>query len=301
MTGKPRVLSYGMGVDSTALLIELESRGEAPDLVLTADPGAEKDETYAYQELMRQWMAERSIPYEVVGYEAKRFKNWPPYRDLTESLLTNGCLPSIAFERHSCSLKYKAAPQEAFLKQWEPAQKAWASGHKVIRFIGYDASPRDTQRYAHARTIHDPLFENRYPLREWGWTREICAARIERAGLPVPPKSSCVFCTAMKPQEVRALPARWLKTIVLIEARAEPRLKTVEGLWRKTTRSKPGKMTDFIRSEGLLEADVIDQIIASAPADLVRFQEKAAKTPQESRPEMTEWLQRFHAMETDHA
>jgi hypothetical protein len=36
----PRVLAYGMGVDSTALLIELHARGEAPDLVLTADTGS---------------------------------------------------------------------------------------------------------------------------------------------------------------------------------------------------------------------------------------------------------------------
>ena len=226
----PRVLCYGVGVDSTALLVELEARDEAPDLVLTADTGAEKTETYEFQRLMRAWMEERSIPYEVVRYEAKRFKNWPPYWDLTESLLTNGCLPSIAFGRHSCSLKYKAAPQETFLKAWQPAIEAWASGEKVIRYIGYDASPRDGQRYAHARTIDDPLFDNRYPLRDWGWDRERCKARIVEAGLPVPPKSSCVFCTAMKPDEVRSLSPEWLRTIVLIEARAAPRLKTVEGL-----------------------------------------------------------------------
>ena len=48
----PVVLAYGIDVDSTALLVELEARGEAPDLVLSADPGAEKPETYAYQEMM---------------------------------------------------------------------------------------------------------------------------------------------------------------------------------------------------------------------------------------------------------
>ena len=92
----PRVLCYGVGVDSTALLVELEARDEAPDLVLTADTGAEKTETYEFQRLMRAWMEERSIPYEVVSYETKRFKNWPPYRNLTESLLTNGCHDSSA-------------------------------------------------------------------------------------------------------------------------------------------------------------------------------------------------------------
>ncbi|MFB0614062.1 hypothetical protein [Aurantiacibacter poecillastricola] len=297
----PRVLCYGVGIDSTALLVELESRGEAPDLVLTADTGAEKTETYAFQEIMRRWMAERSIAYEVVRYEAKRFKNWPPYRDLTESLLTNGCLPSIAFGRHSCSLKYKAAPQEAFIKAWQPAIEAWAQGKKVIRYIGYDASPRDGQRYAHAKTIDDPLFDNRYPLREWGWDRTACANRIIEAGLPVPPKSSCVFCTAMKPDEVRSLSTEWLRTIVLIEARAAPRLKTVEGLWRKSTRTRPGRMTDFIRDEGLLDSAEIDRIIETAPPDLVAFQERAAQQPLETREPMSSWLDRFHGKETHHA
>lgn len=38
----PVVLAYGIGVDSTALLIEKHARGEAPDLVLTADTSVEK-------------------------------------------------------------------------------------------------------------------------------------------------------------------------------------------------------------------------------------------------------------------
>ena len=48
----PKVLAYGIGVDSTALLIELVARGEPPDLVLTADTGSEKPETYEYQAMM---------------------------------------------------------------------------------------------------------------------------------------------------------------------------------------------------------------------------------------------------------
>lgn len=75
----PVVLAYGIGVDSTALLVELDSRGEPPDLVLTADPGAEKPDTYEYQKLIAAWMAARRIPYEVVRYVPQRFKHWPPY------------------------------------------------------------------------------------------------------------------------------------------------------------------------------------------------------------------------------
>lgn len=292
----PTVLSYGVGVDSTAMLVELVSQGRKPDLVLTADPGAEKPETYAYLDLMREWMARHDIEFHLVRYITKRFKNYPAYNDLAGSLLTNGCLPSIAFGRSSCSLKYKAAPQEAFIKAWQPAIDAWARGEKVIRYIGYDASKRDGQRYAHAATIDDPLFDNSYPLREWRWDRDACEDRIRAEGLPIPLKSSCVFCTAMKPHEVRALPEYWLRMIVLIEARAAPRLRTVEGLWRRSTKSKPGRMTDFIRMERLLPKAEIDHIIASAPTSLVRFQEMAAHQPLDTRPTLETWLERFHAI-----
>ena len=105
----------------------------------------------------------------------------------------------------------------------------------------------------------------------------------------------------MKPDEVRSLSPEWLRTIVLIEARAAPRLKTVEGLWRRSTRTRPGRMTDFIRDEGLLPDDEITRIIESAPADLVAFQTRAASQPLEDRTPMASWLERFHAGETHHA
>lgn len=80
----PTVLAYGVGVDSTAILVELEARGSLPDLVLTADTGTEKPETYEYQAMIAAWMAQRGIPYEVVRYVPKRFKHWPPYFSLLE-------------------------------------------------------------------------------------------------------------------------------------------------------------------------------------------------------------------------
>jgi hypothetical protein len=38
----PLVVAYGLGVDSTALLVEFARRGLRPDLVLFADTGGEK-------------------------------------------------------------------------------------------------------------------------------------------------------------------------------------------------------------------------------------------------------------------
>lgn len=45
----------------------------------------------------------------------------------------------------------------------------------------------------------------RYPLREWGLDREKCIRIIADAGLPVPPKSACFMCPAMRQIEVMQL------------------------------------------------------------------------------------------------
>lgn len=296
----PVLAAWGAGVDSTAMLIELVERDEPVDQVLFADVGAEKVETLAFVPIFRAWLAERGVPSEVVRYQPKNFKNWPPYRTLTENLLTNGTLPGIAFGRGTCSQKWKAAPQHAWAQAWPLAQQAWAAGRKVVKLIGYDCSPADDRRYGAVQTLDDPHYTHRYPLREWGWTRSDCEARIAYAGLPVPPKSACFFCTAARPAEVRALPAEQLRQIVLIEARARPRLRTVDGLWRKPVKGRrgaeprPGSMTEFIRQEGLLDPEEVDAIAEFAPRSLLRWQAAVAET-EGVRPELRRWLTVFDA------
>ncbi len=165
----PVVLAYGIGVDSTAMLIELVARGETPDLVLTADTGSEKPATYAYLDIIRRWMEGHGIEFQICRYQPQRFKHWPPYATLIENVLTNATLPSISLGRHSCSLKWKIAPQDKFIAAWRPAIDAWDRGQKVVRLIGYDASPADTRRHGLSalwghrytvvgRTVPDLLF-----------------------------------------------------------------------------------------------------------------------------------------------
>lgn len=295
MPPPPVVLAYGIGVDSTALLVELVGRGQKPDLVLSADTGVEKPATYAYLDVIRPWMDGHGIRHELVSYTPKRFKHWPPYYGLLEMCLTNATLPSKSLGGSSCSLKYKKAPQDAFLANWQPAIDAWARGQRVTRLIGYDAGPRDTLRANHALSIEDPLYDCQSPLREWGWDRDDCVGRIIAEGLPVPPKSACWLCVANKPEEICDLPRWCLRLIVLVEARAAPRLHTVEGLWRRSTKARPGRMTDFIRTERLLPEREIDRIWRDAPLDLIRFQDVAALVPISERPTMQSWLERFNA------
>ena len=277
----PLIVAYGMGVDSTALLIGLEARGQRPDLILFADTGSERDETYAYEPVMQTWLKEVGFPpITRVQYQAKNFKNWPPYHSLGENCLTNATLPSLAFGFKSCSMKWKIAPQDKYVKAWLPAVRAWECGLQLRKMIGYDASPKDRRRYSHAQGLEDDDYAYEYPLIEWGWDREDCKRIIADAGLPVPPKSACTFCPSVKPHEVRDYKIKYLTEIIIMEARAEPRLRKIDGLWRtgcKGTRGatkRPGKITDFIREEGLLEADYIDELVENAPLEIVRNQER---------------------------
>lgn len=48
-------------------------------------------------------------------------------------------------------------------------------------------------------------YDVEYPLREWGLDRAACGRIITAAGLPLPPKSACFFCPAMKQIEIEQL------------------------------------------------------------------------------------------------
>lgn len=103
----------------------------------------------------------------------------------------------------------------------------------------------------------------------------------------------------MRPHEVDALSKDELRTIVLMEARAKPRLRTVEGLWRKPVIGRrgaiprPGTMTAYIRDRGLLPPSEVDRIVSDAPLALVAFQAAQADKPVEQRMSMARWLDMF--------
>ena len=90
----PLAVAYGLGVDSTAMLVEFAHRGIRPDLILFADTGGEKPETYAYLPVMQEYLAGVGFPAVVtVRYEPTR----SPYRTLEGQCLHTGTLPSLAY------------------------------------------------------------------------------------------------------------------------------------------------------------------------------------------------------------
>ena len=226
------IVSYGGGVNSTAMLIGMYHRGIPADLILFADPGAEQPYTYAYLPIMNNWLIAHGMPeIKSVFYTEKNGNRLT----LEQECLRSGTLPAIAYGYKKCSLKHKIQPQEKSCNHYPPCQEVWARGEKVFKYIGYDVG--ETQRKENARPHDeaDKKYTKVYALMDWGWTREDCIAAIQQEGLPLPGKSSCFFCPSMKKREIRTLYHRYrdlYDRAIAIEDGARPNLTTVQGLGR---------------------------------------------------------------------
>lgn len=272
------VVSYGMGLDSTATLVEMWKRGIRPDLIMFADTGGEKPETYDYLATINAWLRSIDFPaVTVVKYEPVR----ATYNTLEEKCLVNGVLVSLSFNQHQCALVFKRDVQVKYLKAW--AQANVTDGAKILNVIGYDDSKADRKRAVKSRRTQDgiaakiadrasdgkaPLSdqwqvancEMVYPLQDWGLERPDLPAIVESVGLPVPMKSACFFCPASKPSEVVELknnhPDLYLRAIE-IEANAQPKLREPRGLgmggwyWSDLEDvTNPDEAADFLKSKG---------------------------------------------------
>lgn len=126
---------WGAGWDSSAMLIEMERRGQRPDLITMADVGGEKRGTYAFMPVFAQWCRDHDFPepticeYKPMETTAARYR--AAVVDVAKSLgiqlseleisrlsrlygnmVANDTLPGIAFGPKSCSIKWKIEAQE---------------------------------------------------------------------------------------------------------------------------------------------------------------------------------------------
>ena len=121
-------LAYGLGVDSTAVLVGWKQRGIRPDFILFADVGAEKDATYAYLPVIQEWLREnRFPPVTVVRYTPRR----SPYTTIEGNMCMNATLPGSTFGRGSCTMKWKIDPQNKWTNNSDICRAAWARGSQI--------------------------------------------------------------------------------------------------------------------------------------------------------------------------
>ena len=208
------LVSFGGGVNSTALLIGLEERKQRPDAILFADTGGEKPGTYQHIKLMQEWLALKGFPPITVVRE----KN-----TLEQQCLDYETLPGKAFGFGSCSERFKIRPQKRWIKDNKIKNPLWLVGIHIGERHRADRQSRA---------------DCRYPLIEWGWGQEHCIEAIKRVGLPIPIKSACFYCPSMRKQEVLALaksdPELFQRAIEMEQAAKEAgTLQTIKGLGRR--------------------------------------------------------------------
>lgn len=206
-----KFISLGMGVQSTALYF-MSSMGELPrvDAAIFADLGREKTRTLKYLDFLMDWQLKNDgLPIVIirkknlykdllngVNSTGQRWSSIPAYTrtdgSKEEGMLRRQCTNEYKIEqvdraiREYCELPtlrgqnievWKGITVDEWDRISEPEQ-AWKT--HVYPFVGYEATREETKRLTDDRLMQ--------------MTRQDIVAWYNRHGLPVPPKSSCVFC-----------------------------------------------------------------------------------------------------------
>lgn len=209
--GRIIALCFGAGVDSTAMMVALKAADLRPDVITMADTGGEKPETMEHarriNDILKAW------GWPLVSIVRKATKAETGYTDLYGNCLKNETLPSLAFGMKSCSLRWKVAAQDQYIKGvskgpnrcdphpiWVKAQR---EDKRILKLIGYDCGKADMRRSAGLKES-DADFDYAYPLQIVRWNRHDCVRAIAQVmGTEyVPLKSACFFCPASKVWEL---------------------------------------------------------------------------------------------------
>lgn len=205
-----KIISLGLGVQSTALYY-MSSLGELPrvDFAIFVDLGREKRKTYDYLEFLLNWQLENNgLPIAVVqrknlfkdllnseNSRGKRFSSIPAYtkgEDGEEGMLRRQCTGEYKIAQvdqliriiYGLQPRQRNIPTEIWkgisldeIERLAIPQEAWKT--QVYPFCGYETSLKKSNE-----------------LLSWG--RRMTRNDIEKwytdHSLPIPPKSSCVFC-----------------------------------------------------------------------------------------------------------
>ncbi len=207
LMGVPVVLSYGMGADSTAILLRWLTEPATRDfelsdlVVVTAQLGSEFARTYRLvathvlprlrSHEVRYVQVSRSGRREADGITILSDTRTPvelvrsgPWR-LVDELIEAGTVPQVAHGRRLCTVKHKG----------------WALDHAIARLvgdqpfrhvIGFNAD--EVRRAATDSNYSSSNRASEYPLIEWGWGREHLEDWIEGVVGERWIKSRCSFC-----------------------------------------------------------------------------------------------------------
>ena len=180
MSVQRTVISYGGGVQSTALVVLAMQRGRRIDEIVHVDLlDAESPATREYVTYFAGWLR-----------ETHRRDITILQRDLYGDMMSNPAFTPAPWRardgsfilRRQCTRQYKVEPIRRYLYQQYKRERI-----RLMLGISVDEFHR-------MRDSGSARIENVYPLVDERLTRSDCRLIIESAGLATPPKSSCWFC-----------------------------------------------------------------------------------------------------------
>lgn len=168
-TDTTSVLSFGGGVNTTALMVMLVRKRMPFDVAVFADTGAELPETYSYLDVAQRYLERHGVAFKVV-----RSRNTPLY----ETCKRRRVVPSKLWRWSTRDFKIR--PIHAYYR---------SLGTRIREYMGiaYDEVGR-------MKASKEDYITSEFPLIDWKMTREDCIEVIKSAHLPVPVKSGCYFC-----------------------------------------------------------------------------------------------------------
>jgi hypothetical protein len=222
------LLSYGLGVESSAVLVRwLLEPWTCPSrldeiIVLTAQTGDEYEDTRrAVETHILPLLRRHHIRYVQVARrghleqdgitvlsdttQPERLFAEGDYK-LSDELRTNGTVPQFG-GAHRCSLKFKAwvierwlhlnvaeSSRHAFGYNAEETKRVVKSETASARRIAFGFNADETKRVTKALAYDTPERQSFYPLVEWGWTRQDCLDYLQEQLGVLWRKSACVYC-----------------------------------------------------------------------------------------------------------
>lgn len=164
-------MSFGAGLNSTALLVFLINNDYPLDEVVFADTGGEVPETYDHLKIVDSYLSEHGIPFTIV-----KSKNGTLY----ETCMRRRVTPSQVWRWSTRD--YKITPIHAHYRSLKA---------HINQYLGISFEERNRMKEARV-----PYVKNVFPLVEHKIGRYDCIDIIsqDNFGFPMPVRSGCFFC-----------------------------------------------------------------------------------------------------------
>lgn len=175
-------ISLGWGIQSWTLAA-MSALGELDpvDVALHSDTTWERAETYEFALKQTPWLEQRGVKVVTVREDsAENYRSDPVNVFIPARTAFRDGKPSGSLSRQ-CTERWKIRP----IRRWLRSEGAT----QVEMWLGISLDEIHRAKDSQVKWI-----TSRFPLLEKKMTRQDCINWLKSYGLPIPPKSSCVFC-----------------------------------------------------------------------------------------------------------